>query len=193
MTDPRAAIDDFTTRVLALLHKIRGDERLTRMSAGIADQLKAGINDNTIDTSEMINLYKAGRRVVKIAGDIRAIHAGYQASYGIVNEDGNVSPLFIPAMLFPDEHGHPMLLFDAFVGVCPGFPSSVAQLDSERTHLRCEFWGSDSGSHLGVFLEFFYAVARYFGYNVHGPSHFGFYAIYNDDCPVPKTLLARPV
>ncbi|KAJ5887047.1 uncharacterized protein N7473_009721 [Penicillium subrubescens] len=76
----------------------------------------------------MINLYKAGRRVVKIAGDIKAIHAGYQASSGIVNEvsslrtllfdqDGNASLLFIPAMLFPDERGHPMLPLNAFVGV----------------------------------------------------------------------------
>jgi hypothetical protein len=150
MKDPRAAIDDFTARVLLLLHKIRDDERLARMGAAIADQPKAGINDNTTDTSEMISLYKAGCRVVKIAGDIKAIHAGYQASSGIVNEvsslrtllfdqDGNVSPLFIPAMLFPDERGHPMLPLNAFVGVCPGFPPSVAQLESERTHLRCEF------------------------------------------------------
>jgi hypothetical protein len=101
------------------------------MSTEISAWLKAGVDDQSTEHCENANFAEVRCRVLRIASDIKAIHAGYQPSYGVFNgichlrkiilyqqhEDNNV---IIASMLFSDEHGHSMLSFQAFIEVCPG-------------------------------------------------------------------------
>jgi hypothetical protein len=106
----------------------------------------------------------------------------------LFNEEGKIISLCISSVMFPDEHGHLMLPYNALMEISLGLPQSLIRDEHQRTTLSYEHWGSDGLSHLGVFLEGFYAIAGYFGHDIHGPFDPEFRALYDDECLISKTL-----
>ncbi|KAJ5887048.1 uncharacterized protein N7473_009722 [Penicillium subrubescens] len=192
MTATQAELDGFSVRASALLENATDDTRLTYLSRAIAAKLKAYQQDpNTNDFDP--NLVAAGLSVLQVVDGIKAMHmsTGNQAAECdlndpsslrdlLFNEDGKITPTCIPSIMLPDEHGHPMLPYNTLLEVCPCLPDSIVRNEHQRTTLSCEHCVSDGVSNLRVFLDFFYAVAGYFGHDIHRPFDPEFRALYDD-------------
>jgi hypothetical protein len=192
MTETQAELDGFSVRASALLENATDDTRLTYLGRAIAAKLKAYQQDPSTNDFDP-NLVAAGLSVLQVVDGIKAMHmsTGNQAAECdlndpsslrdlLFNEDGKITPTCIPSIMLPDEHGHPMLPYNTLLEVCPGLPDSIVRNEHQRTTLSCEHCGSDGVSNLGVFLDFFYAVAGYFGHDIQGPFDPEFRALYDD-------------